>query len=195
MGLLTSTVSPLAQAQEITVYSSGQLPVGEQRRMVAYVQLAVPTVRWAVNDIVGGNSTWGTISSNGMYLAPTVVPAANAVRVSATSTSQPDKRGVATLTITQPVLNLWSTWPTSVAAGEFTLSLNGNRFSPSNQVFFGGVLLRSSWVSATELRVSGMEPRSIARICSSNLPGETARGVIVRPCFSCSVASWSNSGL
>jgi uncharacterized protein (DUF1800 family) len=142
-------------AQTITVYSSGSLAIGESRQLTAYVPLAVPTVAWTVNGIPGGNTTYGTVSPSGLYQAPTVLPAANAVTVVATSTAQPTKSGAVTLTITQPLVHLWSSLPRSVAVGAFTLDLNGGNFTPGVTARFGDAALATTVVSATQLRVSG----------------------------------------
>lgn len=57
-------------------------------------------VNWSVSGIQGGNSTVGTISSSGLYTAPSALPSANPVTVTATSTADPTKLGSAELTIT-----------------------------------------------------------------------------------------------
>jgi serine protease len=57
-------------------------------------------VSWQVNGISGGNSTVGTISSSGVYTAPTTVPTPATVKVSAVSAADPRRSGSAQLTIT-----------------------------------------------------------------------------------------------
>src|SRR3954464_148640 len=80
-----------AGAQQITVYSSGSLAIGDSRQLTAYVPLSPNTVTWSVNGVTGGNSTYGTVSTTGLYKAPLTVPAQNAVTVQATSTAYPSK--------------------------------------------------------------------------------------------------------
>ncbi len=46
---------------------------------------------WSVNEIVGGNSTLGTISASGLYTAPAVVPSPNTVTLKATSVADTTK--------------------------------------------------------------------------------------------------------
>ena len=144
-----------AQAQDITVYSSGSLAIGESRKLVAYVPLAVPTVNWAVNGVAGGNPLLGTVSSTGLYKAPSAIPTPNRVTVRATSTAQPAKSGAVVMTITQVPVRLWSSAPTSVPAGAFTLSLNGRYFSATDVARLGGVALATTRLSSTQLMVSG----------------------------------------
>jgi len=67
------------------------------------------TVTWSVNDVVGGNSTVGTISASGLYTAPAAVPSPDTVTVKATSVADPSKSASATVTITAPPGGrLWS---------------------------------------------------------------------------------------
>jgi uncharacterized protein (DUF1800 family) len=154
LGLMLLPIAP-ALAQVITVYSSGPVAVGSSRQLTAYVPLKNPKVSWAVNGVPGGNASWGTVSSSGLYKAPAVVPMANAVLVSATNIAQPQHVGTATLTITQVQAHLWSAWPRSVPAGPFTLSLNGNGFTANAVVRFGGAVLPATVVSATAITVTG----------------------------------------
>jgi predicted GH43/DUF377 family glycosyl hydrolase len=59
-------------------------------------------VTWAVGGVAGGNSTLGTISSAGIYTAPSTIPATNPVTITATSTANTAKSGSATITVTAP---------------------------------------------------------------------------------------------
>jgi len=57
------------------------------------------TVQWQVNGITGGNSTLGTISTTGLYTAPTVVPSPPTVTVTAISQASPTAMAPASVTI------------------------------------------------------------------------------------------------
>lgn len=143
-------------AQQITVYSSGQVAIGGSRQLTAYVPLSPNTVTWSVNGVIGGNSTHGTVSTSGLYRAPTAVPTNNTVSVRATSTAYPSKSHAVTLTITQPPVQLWSVSPKSVPAGSFTITLNGANFHAGSVVKFGGVSLATTLLSPTGLRATGL---------------------------------------
>ena len=54
-------------------------------------------VTWQVNNVTGGNSATGTISSNGVYTAPAAIPSAGSVTVRAVSAADPTKSGTATV--------------------------------------------------------------------------------------------------
>lgn len=56
-------------------------------------------VSWAVNGVAGGNATVGTISTSGLYTAPSAVPNPNTVTVTATSQANSSINSSATITI------------------------------------------------------------------------------------------------
>ena len=56
-------------------------------------------VTWQVNGVPGGNSTVGTISSDGLYTAPAVQPNPSTVTITAVSQADPTKSGSATASI------------------------------------------------------------------------------------------------
>ena len=146
-GLALAASTAFAQ-NNITVYSSGSLERGTSRQLTAYVPLSPNTVTWSVNGMPGGDATVGTVSATGLYQAPAVIPANNVVSVAATSTAYPAKSGAVSLTITQPTVWLWSTSPTKVPAGSFTISLNGANFTANSVVNFGGVPLTTTGFSS-----------------------------------------------
>ena len=67
--IAAALTAPAVLAQQITVYSSGSVAIGT-RQLTAYVPLVVNTVTWSVNGVLGGNSTYGTVSTTGLYQAP-----------------------------------------------------------------------------------------------------------------------------
>jgi uncharacterized protein (DUF1800 family) len=154
--LLTVLTASSALAGQIVVYSSGNLPIGKSKKLTAYVPLAVNTVNWSVNGVIGGNSTFGTVSASGLYQAPATVPADNAVSVRATSTVDPTNFGSVTITITQPPAQLWSISPASVPVGQFTIRANGSNFGPNSVVNFGGIPLATTFLSSTRVRATGV---------------------------------------
>jgi hypothetical protein len=59
-------------------------------------------VTWEAGGVTGGNSTFGTIDTNGNYTAPLNVPSNNIVTITAVSQSQTSVSGTASITILQP---------------------------------------------------------------------------------------------
>ncbi|MBL8266129.1 S8 family serine peptidase, partial [Steroidobacter sp.] len=58
------------------------------------------TVTWQVNNVTGGSSTTGTISSSGVYTAPASVPSPATVTITAVSVANSSSTGSAQVTIT-----------------------------------------------------------------------------------------------
>ena len=51
------------------------------------------TVAWQVNGVTGGTAATGTISAGGLYTAPTTMPAAQSVSITAVSAASPSVSG------------------------------------------------------------------------------------------------------
>ena len=84
-------------------------------------------VTWGAGGVAGGNSTVGTISSSGLYTAPSTAPNPAQVTVTATSISSSSISGSTTLTVSQVAVNVS---PTSVqvssgATQQFTATVTG----------------------------------------------------------------------
>ena len=81
-----------------------------------------PGVTWSVSGIAGGNSTVGTIVSNGptsaLYTAPALPPSPSTVTVTATSVADSSKIGTASVTISCSATNSISPSAASVALSQ-----------------------------------------------------------------------------
>jgi hypothetical protein len=76
---------------------------GRQQSVTASVANTTDsTVTWSVNNIPGGNSTVGTISSDGSYTAPSNVPTPATVTITATSSADSTVSATASVTISAP---------------------------------------------------------------------------------------------
>jgi parallel beta-helix repeat protein len=83
---------------------SPSVTVGGQQQFTATVQNASNTaVNWQVNGVNGGNSTVGTISSSGLFVAPANLPNPATVTVTAISQADPTISASTTVTILAPV--------------------------------------------------------------------------------------------
>ena len=81
--------------------TSASVQVSHTQQFTATVTGTVNTaVNWQVNNVTGGNSTVGTVSSSGLYAAPAAVPNPPTVTVKAISQADPTKSASATVTIT-----------------------------------------------------------------------------------------------
>ncbi len=76
-------------------------------------------VKWTINGIAGGNATVGTITSGGMYQAPTTIPNPNTIQVQATSLADTTATSTGTATITNPAPVVNAVLPTHNSGGKF----------------------------------------------------------------------------
>ena len=82
--------------------TSASVRLKNTRQFTATVTNTTNTaVTWTVNNILGGNATLGTISTSGLYRAPTTAPLPLKVTVKATSSADPSKSASAAVTITR----------------------------------------------------------------------------------------------
>jgi hypothetical protein len=112
-------------------------------------------VTWSVNDMVGGDSTTGTISTTGLYSAPATLPNPNSVTIKAVSTSDSSLSGTVTVDVLNPIPALTGIQPSSINTGAFSLTITGSNFVSGAQVMLAGSALTTSFVSATQLTATG----------------------------------------
>jgi hypothetical protein len=120
--------------------------LGEQLQLVAAVQGAPNQgVTWGVNEVPGGNSTYGTITTNGLYTAPAVIPSNPNVTIDAVS--QLDNKTTGTLLLilaSQPTMAVsisptTATVETCPACGDDVVQRNskysrkGKKLQPQDQ--------------------------------------------------------------
>jgi len=99
-GISGSPDQPKQPVSVNVVETSETLETGDTFQFHASVSNATnTTLTWTVNDVVGGNSTVGTMSVDGLYTAPTAVPSPSTVTLKATSNADTTKFDTATVTI------------------------------------------------------------------------------------------------
>ena len=145
---------------KLTPESVAVAPGAQQQFAAAVTGAQGPTkLRWLVSDIAGGNATVGTITATGLYKAPATAPAAKPiVKVellpSGTSTSVLDF-DTSTVSVKYPPLVLTSLLPGVVKPGAYTLTLRGTGFRSTTTAVVNGVAAKVTYVSATEVRITG----------------------------------------
>lgn len=132
---LTITISP----------PSATLQTKQTQQFTATVTGSSNTsVTWQVNSVNGGNPTFGTIDSNGLYTAPAVVPTPSSVTVTAISQADTTKTGAASVTITNSGLPVVVTpSAVNVAAGgqqTFVATVGSTTISPGWSVHCGSLV-------------------------------------------------------
>src|SRR4029077_17709188 len=108
-GLVPLLFCKLAFAQGVVAIYPEKLTIspGVTQQFLVYNTTSGKGVNWSVNGIQGGNATYGTISSSGLYTAPARVPASHVVTVKAASTPS-GIFGASSVSIVQPIPMLWS---------------------------------------------------------------------------------------
>jgi len=88
----------------LTISPAGAVLVPNGTQQFTALEAGSPTteITWAVNGIVGGDATVGTISSSGSYTAPAAVPSPPTVTISATLLDDATITASATVTLLEP---------------------------------------------------------------------------------------------
>lgn len=123
-----------AEAIEVSVSpSSASVAEGGTQSFTATVTNSSNTeVTWKVNNVAGGNSTVGTISTAGVYTAPASVPSPATVTVTAVSTADTSRSDSAEVTITEVV---------AVSESNNSSSGGGGAVNPSALIALAAVLM------------------------------------------------------
>ncbi len=125
--------APVPPAISVSVTpATSSLQAGASQQFTSSVSGSTNTaVTWSVNGITGGNATVGTISSTGLYQAPSVTSVATET-ITATSTADTTKSAKATATVS-PVATVTSVSVSPTAASvqvgkaqQFSDSVSGN---------------------------------------------------------------------
>src|SRR5262249_28055192 len=110
--------------------SSVTLPVSTSQQFTATVSHSSNTdVTWQVNGTTSGSVTYGTISTSGLYTAPTTVPS-SAVTVTAIAKADTSKTATASVTVTNATNLVVSPAEATIAAGgqqTFSATLGSNK--------------------------------------------------------------------
>ena len=136
-GAATGTISvtaPLGSATSAVVFRVlGQLTatpatasiIVSRSAQFQALEAGIPTtnVRWAVNGLPGGDTTVGTVTVDGLYTAPTIVPSPSTVTVTAIHKDDPTLTASATVAILPPQPVFLAARAVSVAVAETTSPL------------------------------------------------------------------------
>ncbi|HNB74323.1 MAG TPA: hypothetical protein PLS70_24605, partial [Acidobacteriota bacterium] len=165
------TMPPPAPTVSISP-TSDTLPFKGTRQFTATVTgTPMTTVIWSVNDIPGGNSSVGTISTSGLYTAPAALPPANPVMVKAKSAADQTVSAVATVTVRYPTPVVQWFSPAKVPLGQSIFTLNGSQFYNGAVVMLDGTPLPTTYVSATQLKATSNVMQSSSGYITVANPG------------------------
>ena len=141
---------------------------------------ATKRVIWSINGIPGGNTAVGTISPDGLYHSPSILPSVNAVSVTAASVAEPSVSQTALLTLYNPIPTVTSVTPGKVSVGAFTLMVSGQRFVEGAQIWFAGNPLPTIFNSSKQLMATGVatQPGNTRVLVSNPQPGSASSSVL-----------------
>jgi IPT/TIG domain-containing protein len=136
--------------------STANVRVGNSASFSATVSGTSNTaVTWSVNNTPGGSSALGTIDSSGKYTAPTSLPSPNTVTITATSSADTSKSSTSSVTLMNPTPVLTGISPASTNLGNFSLTITGSNFVSGAQVLLSNSPISTTFVSSTQLTVTG----------------------------------------
>jgi hypothetical protein len=149
------TITPPPTITSVSVLpASATLVTGQTQQFSAQVAGTgnfSMAVTWKVNDISGGSSSVGMITSAGLYTAPAAVPNPAIVTVKAVSVQDPTKSGAANVTVNPPPPVILGISPTVAVpgSGQFTLTVTGSGFVSGSSVLVNGQNRVTTLVSST----------------------------------------------
>jgi uncharacterized protein (DUF1800 family) len=145
----TTQAAPTAT---VTIAGAAQLRIGGTAQFTATVTNATSTaVTWQVNGVAGGSATTGTISTTGLYTAPSTLPSPNTVTISAVNQAA-STPGTLVATLLNPIPTISSAVATQTGtSANYNLVVMGSGFVSGAQIEIGGNAVTTNFVSATEL--------------------------------------------
>lgn len=173
--------------------ASANVPAGNSLQFMASVANTMNTaVTWQVNGTAGGSAAVGTVSSMGVYTAPSTVP--NPATTMVTAVSQADTTASASASVTVTAPSAFSVSPSSVtvlagATQQFTVTTVGAMPVPKANWQVNGVTGGSATtgtVSTTGLYTAPANPPSgqkvtVTAVSQSNSSQTASSNVTVAP--------------
>lgn len=125
----------------------------------ASVTNAVSGVTWSVNGVSDGNSTVGTIDTQGFYNPPAGAPTPNNVQVTATLSGDPSVTGSAQVTVLNPIPVIYLLTPSVLTPGSaYTVTVAGSKFLTGAQAMLGGSPVTTTFVDSSHVSIAGTAP-------------------------------------
>jgi len=150
-------------------------------------------VTWQVNGVAGGNSTFGTISTSGLYTAPAAMPTPGSATITAISQASSTASGFATDTLWNPTPVLSSATATQQGTSQnYLVDAVGSGFVPTSAIQVGGSSVTTTFVSATELQATVAVVAGTATIAvdvSNPAPGAAVSSTVNAPIASVMVTA------
>jgi hypothetical protein len=205
LSLLTSLLAPVSPLYGQTITVTPGVPsvaLGNTVQFSAQVNgLPNTAVTWSAGGVRGGNSTAGTISSTGLYTAPTTMPGQNPVQITATSVANTKVAGITYAYLLTLGPTITSVSPNPLAVGGFTVTVQGSGFQPGAMVYdnYGSgtfVQLETTSLTSTTIKATGYEGPASSASFSVRNPGSTySNSISVAVGYTLKVVNGSGSGV
>jgi uncharacterized protein (DUF1800 family) len=138
------------------------------------------TVTWSVVGVVGGNSTYGTITPAGLYKAPAAIPA-NGITVSALG-SDSKTSAIVYVNVAPPGPAVTSISPNPIPAGNATVIVGASGLQAGATMVCNGVQLGGTTITATTITGGVWIPTGTSTFyCSIRNPGTLFGAALVIP--------------
>jgi parallel beta-helix repeat protein len=162
----TATVTSSSSTISVSIApTSLTVQAGLSRQFIATVTgTSNKAVTWSVNQIQGGNSSVGTISTTGLFTAPASVPGNPSVSVKATSYQDPTRSATSTVVIAPPP----SLGTDYYVAPDGSDSTDGSAAHPWATIRHADSLAQPGWVIHV---APGVYPGPMTTSSSGNLSG------------------------
>jgi hypothetical protein len=119
----TCSVPPSVQLAVCPASATVPVGIGSQAFTASVANTTNTGVIWEVNNVPGGNSTFGTISDSGVYTAPASEPPGNVVLIQAVAMADQTVMSSTDVTVTSPTKGGGGAWDLlTVIAQALTLS-------------------------------------------------------------------------
>ena len=173
---LLTALAPAA-AQTVSVSISPTYVVIQLGQQLTFTTTGNTDVTWQVDNANGGNSTTGTISSTGVYTAPSTMPNIASATVTAVSQADPSKSATAVITlVAQPTTgNTYYVATTGSDSNPGTLSRPWRTIQhAANTVTAGDTVYVRNGVYNEVVTMKSSGSASAGFITFSSYPGELA---------------------
>jgi uncharacterized protein (DUF1800 family) len=181
-----TSVAPDATPVVVTVSGGASTRLGATNQFAATVSgSSNAKVSWQVNGVTGGSTANGTISTTGLYTAPSAMPASTSIAITAVSAASGSVSNTVTEALLNPIPAANTGTATQVGSSlNYAVDLQGSGFVPGSAIQFGGAAQSTTYVSATELQatvtvVSGTT--SVAVSVANPNPGAMTSATLTLP--------------
>jgi uncharacterized protein (DUF1800 family) len=154
-GIMAQVIASTGISVQVTPATATIRATSQQAFTATVTGSTNQTVTWSVNGTAGGSDATGTITTQGMYAAPAILPNPNTTTITATSAADNTKQGTSAVTLQNAIPVLTAISPNSMGVGGFSLTVTGTGFASGAIVNFGGQALTTVFVSPTELTATG----------------------------------------